>query len=43
VVPLTLKLGDHYNRKHYIMLIETPHCMGIAEQDGCVDDVSATA
>ena len=43
VVPLALKLGDHHNREHDIVLIETPHRMRIAQQHGGVDDVGATA
>jgi hypothetical protein len=43
VVTLALKLADHHNREHDIVLIETPHCVRIAQQDGCVDDVGATA
>jgi hypothetical protein len=43
VVALALKLADHHNREHDIVLIETPHRVRIAQQDGCVDDVGATA
>ena len=43
VVTLGLELADHHNRKHDIVLVETPHCVRIAQQDGGVDDVCATA
>jgi hypothetical protein len=43
VVTLSLKLSDHDNRKHHIVLIETPHRMRIAQQHGGVDHVGATA
>jgi hypothetical protein len=31
VVTLPLKLSDHDNRKHHIVLVETPHRVRIAE------------
>jgi hypothetical protein len=43
VVTLPLKLSDYDNRKHHIMLVETPHRVRIAQQHGGVDHVGATA
>jgi len=43
VMALALELTDHHNRKHHIVLVETPHGMRITQQDGGVDDVGATA
>jgi hypothetical protein len=28
-----LKLSDHHNGKHHIVLVEAPHCVRIAQQD----------
>ena len=43
VVTLAFKLADHHNREHDIVLVETSHRVRITQQDGCVDDVGATA
>jgi hypothetical protein len=43
VMALGLQLGDHHNGKHYIVLVEAPNGVRITQQDGSVENVSATA
>ena len=41
VVPLRLQLGDHHDGKHDVVFGEAAERMGVAQQDGGVDDVGA--